>query len=88
MIEHAGFVVERWAVHVTALDLGFLVQTELVFALADGHVGMRANFDEGEPFGLSGIYLAGLYESRPLACAEAGYGDPEDGQTVVGVTNG
>jgi len=49
---------------------------------------MRANFDEGEPFGLSGIYLAGLYESRPLACAEAGYGDPEDGQTVVGVTNG
>ena len=65
-----------------------LAQTESVFALANGHVGMRANLDEGEPFGLPGTYLAGFYETRPLPYAEAGYGDPEDGQTVVNVTNG
>ena len=88
MIQHDAFVVEPWAIHETALDLGRLAQTESVFALANGHVGMRANLDEGEPFGLPGTYLAGFYETRPLPYAEAGYGDPEDGQTVVNVTNG
>ena len=88
MIQHEAFVVEPWAIHETALDLERLAQTESVFALANGHVGMRANLDEGEPFGLPGTYLAGFYETRPLPYAEAGYGDPEDGQTVVNVTNG
>ncbi len=88
MIQHDAFVVEPWALHETALDLERLAQTESLFALANGHVGMRANLDEGEPFGLPGTYLAGFYETRPLPYAEAGYGDPEDGQTVVNVTNG
>ena len=88
MIQHEGFVVEPWAVREIALDFERLAQTESVFALANGHVGMRANLDEGEPFGLPGTYLAGFYETRPLPYAEAGYGYPEDGQTVVNVTNG
>ena len=29
-----------------------LAQTESVFALSNGHIGLRANLDEGEPFGL------------------------------------
>src|SRR5205823_10600131 len=83
-----AFSVEPWAVRETELDLDRLAQTESVFALANGHLGLRANLDEGEPFGLSGTYLAGFYEVRPLPYAEAGYGYPEDGQTVVNVTNG
>ena len=88
MIQHPAFAVEPWAVRETALDLERLAQTESVFALANGHLGLRANLDEGEPFGLPGTYLAGFYETRPLPYAEAGYGDPEDSQTVVNVTNG
>ena len=88
MIQHPAFAVEPWAVRETALDLERLAQTESVFALANGHLGLRANLDEGEPFGLPGTYLAGFYETRPLPYAEPGYGDPEDGQTVVNVTNG
>src|ERR1700734_4487818 len=88
VIQHDAFVVEPWVVRETALDLDLLAQTESVFALANGHVGMRANLDEGEPFGLPGTYLAGFFETRPLPYAEAGYGYPEDGQSVVNVTNG
>jgi alpha,alpha-trehalose phosphorylase len=88
VIQHQAFAVEPWAVRETALDLERLAQTESVFALGNGHLGLRANLDEGEPFGLPGTYLAGFYEIRPLPYAEAGYGDPEDGQTVVNVTNG
>ena len=65
-----------------------LAQTESVFALSNGHVGLRGNLDEGEPHGLPGTYLNGFYELRPLPYAEAGYGYPESGQTIINVTNG
>ena len=88
MIEHPAFPVEPWAVRETELHLDNLAQTESVFALANGHIGLRGNLDEGEPYGIPGSYLGGFYEIRPLPYAEAGFGYPEDGQTVVNVTNG
>ena len=88
MIRHPAFTVEPWSVRETALHLEVLAQTESVFALGNGHIGLRANLDEGEPFGLPGTYLNGLFEYRPLPYAEAGYGNPESGQTVLNVTNG
>ena len=35
-----------------------------------------------------GTYLNGFFEARPLPYAEAGYGYPEEGQTLINVTNG
>jgi alpha,alpha-trehalose phosphorylase len=88
VIRGPGFVVEPWAVRESELHLDTLAQTESVFALANGHIGLRGNLDEGEPFGLPGTYLNGFYELRPLPYAEAGYGYPEAGQCAVNVTNG
>jgi alpha,alpha-trehalose phosphorylase len=88
MIAQATFPAESWSVRETALDLELLGQTESVFALANGHIGLRANLDEGAPFALPGTYLNSFYEQRPLPYAEAGYGYPESGQTIVNVTNG
>ncbi|UJA19474.1 glycoside hydrolase family 65 protein [Thermoleophilia bacterium SCSIO 60948] len=80
--------VEPWSLRERALDLDALARTETLFALSNGHVGLRGNLDEGEPHIIPGTYLNGFYESRPLPYAEAGYGYPEAGQTVVDVTNG
>ncbi len=88
MINHPAFSVEPWCLRETELDLAVLAQTESLFALANGHIGWRGNLDEGEPNGLPGSYLNGVYELRPLPYAEAGYGYPESGQTVINVTNG
>jgi alpha,alpha-trehalose phosphorylase len=88
MIAHPAFPVEPWSVRETTLDLDLLGQTESVFALANGHIGLRANLDEGAPFALPGTYLNSFYEQRPLPHAEPGYGYPESGQTIVNVTNG
>jgi alpha,alpha-trehalose phosphorylase len=88
MITHRIFPVEPWCLRETELDLDVLAQCESLFALANGHIGLRGNLDEGEPFGLPGTYLNSFYEMRPLPYAEAGYGFPEDGQTIVNVTNG
>ncbi len=88
MITHPAYAVEPWCLRETGLDLEVLAQSESVFALSNGHIGWRGNFDEGEPHGLPGSYLSGLFEVRPLPYAEAGYGYPEAGQTVINATNG
>ena len=88
MISEEAFPVEPWHVRETRLDLELLAQSESLFALSNGHIGLRGNLDEGEPYGLPGTYLGSFYEARPLPYAEAGYGYPEDGQTLIDVTNG
>jgi alpha,alpha-trehalose phosphorylase len=82
------FAVEPWSISETRLELDLLARTESLFALANGHIGLRANLDEGEPYAIPGTYLNSFYELRPLPYAEAGYGYPESGQTLVNVTNG
>lgn len=88
MITHPSYAVEPWCLRETQLDLGALPQSESLFALSNGHVGWRGNLDEGEPHGLPGTYLNGVYELRPLPYAEAGYGYPESSQTVINTING
>jgi alpha,alpha-trehalose phosphorylase len=82
------FAVEPWVVREPRLDLESIGQVESVFALSNGHIGLRGNLDEGEPNGMPGTYLNSFYERRPLPYAEGGYGYPESGQTIINVTNG
>ncbi|HWG64225.1 MAG TPA: glycosyl hydrolase family 65 protein [Streptosporangiaceae bacterium] len=88
MIQHDAFLVEPWCLREKHCDIDVLPQTESLFALANGHIGWRANLDEGEPHGLPGTYLNGMFEQWPLPYAEDGYGNPESGQTMINVTNG
>ncbi len=88
MIIHPCYSLETWCVRETELDLDVLDEAESIFALANGHLGLRGNLDEGEPYGLPGTYLNGYHELRPLPYAEGGYGYPESGQTMINVTNG
>src|SRR6204780_3202085 len=88
MIKQGAYGVEPWSLKESGLNMDLLAQSESVFALSNGHIGLRGNLDEGEPHGLPGTYLNSFFEQRPLPYAEAGYGYPESGQTVINVTNG
>jgi len=88
MIAQRPYPIEPWAVTETRLDLDLLPQSESLFALSNGHIGLRGNLDEGEPYGLPGTYLNSFYEQRPLPYAEAAYGYPENDQTMINVTDG
>ena len=88
MIQDGAFRTEPWRIREEKLDLDLLAQSESVLALANGHLGLRGNLDEGEPYGLPGTYLNGLHELRPLPYAEAGFGYPESGQMLINITNG
>ncbi|HZP51008.1 glycoside hydrolase family 65 protein [Actinocrinis sp.] len=88
MIEHPVFQTEPWCLRESKLDLDLLPHSESLFALSNGHIGWRGNLDEGEPHGLPGAYLNGVYELRPLPYAEAGFGYPDSGETLINITNG
>jgi alpha,alpha-trehalose phosphorylase len=88
MIKQSAYGTEPWRLVENRLDLDLLAQSESIFALSNGHIGLRGNLDEGEPHGLPGSYLNSFYEVRPLPYAEAGYGFPDTGQTAINVTNG
>jgi alpha,alpha-trehalose phosphorylase len=88
VINQQAFEGGDWSVRERELDLERLAQSESIFALSNGHLGLRGNLDEGEPTATPGTYLNGCFEERPLPYAEAGYGYPEAGQTVLNVTDG
>jgi alpha,alpha-trehalose phosphorylase len=66
VITHSAFPVEPWVVRETRLDLDLIAQSESVFTLSNGHIGLRGNLDEGEPHGIPGTYLTSFFELRPL----------------------
>jgi len=80
--------VEPWCLREQGFDVDTLGQVESLFALSNGHLGLRGNLDEGEPVAQQGTYLSGYFEEHALPYAEGGYGYPESGQTIVNVTNG
>src|SRR6266496_2488575 len=88
MIEHPAFPVEEWSIREVGLHLDTLAQTESIFALSNGHIGLRGNLDEGEPHGLPGTYLNSFYYLRSLPIFGVGVSFLCIGQTVINVTNG
>ena len=83
MSDKRSFSVEPWCVTEEKLDLDALARTESVFALSNGHIGLRGNLDEGDPHGVPGTYLNSVYEVRPIPYGESGYGyrvGPDDHQ--------
>ncbi len=88
MSTRPSFTFEPWALRETDLNLEVLARTESLFALGNGHIGLRANLDEGEPAAIPGSYFNSFYELRPLPQAETAYGNPESGQTIANITDG
>jgi alpha,alpha-trehalose phosphorylase len=88
VIDQSNYTIDPWAVREVGLRLDLLAQSESVFSLSNGHLGLRGNLDEGDPSGLPGTYLNGVHEVRPLPYAEMAYGNPEAGETVLNVTDG
>ena len=88
MISADVFAVDPWSIPEPELHLDLLGQTETIFALSNGHIGLRGNLEEGEPSYTPGTFLNSFYEIRSLPYAESAYGNPEAGQTIINVTDG
>ena len=53
---------EPWCARELELDLERMGQMESLFALSNGHIGMRESLDEGEPYDKPGTFLSGFYQ--------------------------
>lgn len=84
---------EPWTVTESSFDVETNQRDETVFAVGNGYIGIRGNFEEGYdgPPGTSlhGTYLNGFYDSSPIAYPKARhYGHPQLHQTMLNVTDG
>ena len=64
-----------------------LAQTETLFSLSNGYLGMRGNFEEGRPAFQRGTFVNGFHETWPITYGEEAYGFAKMGQTIVNVTD-
>lgn len=83
-----AFDVAPWSIGVHGFDATGLAHRESVFALSNGNIGWRGGLDEGDPCGIPGSYLNGVFEEHPMPYAEDGYGYPDVGQSAINVPNG
>jgi alpha,alpha-trehalose phosphorylase len=65
----------------------FLAVTETFFSTGNGYLGMRGNFEEGEPVAQNGTFINGFYETWPIVYGEEAYGFAKTGQTMVNITD-
>lgn len=66
-------------------------RSESVFALGNGYIGMRGNFEEGyhgkAGTSVAGNYLNGFYDSEPIVYPEGAFGFPSRNQAMLNVTD-
>lgn len=62
-----------------------LAQTETLFSVANGHLGLRGNHEEGRPAHDHSTLVAGFHETWAITHAEQAYGLAKTGQTIVDV---
>jgi len=85
------YEVDPWKVTENVFEASRNLQSETVFSLANGYIGIRGSFEEGlnasSTRSIDGIYLNGFYESVPIPHNEKGYGFAENTQTRLNVTD-
>src|SRR6516164_7032614 len=82
------YPVEPWRLVERAYNPRFVEQTETLFALSNGFLGIRAAFEEGEPSGRPATLLNGFHETWPIVYPETAFGFATTGQTIVPVPDG
>ena len=73
---------DPWQISVHGIDPRYAGLDETLFALGNGYLGLRGNYEEGLPFSSHGTFVNGLHESWLIEHPEYAYGFAEHGQTM------
>jgi len=79
------YPIDEWKILETTFYDRFLAQTETIFSIGNGYLGMRGNQDEGIPANQTGTYINGFHETWPIVYGEGAYGFAKTGQTMLNV---
>ncbi|MBW2519290.1 MAG: glycoside hydrolase family 65 protein, partial [Deltaproteobacteria bacterium] len=81
------YPINEWKIIETSFYPRFLAQTETIFSVGNGYLGMRGNHDEGIPANQTGTFINGFHETWPIVYGEGAYGFAKTGQTMLNVTD-
>ena len=81
------YPINPWKIIETSFYPRFLAQTETLFSLGNGYLGLRGNFEEGRPYFQRGTFINGFHETWPIVYSEGAYGFAKTGQTMLNVTD-
>jgi alpha,alpha-trehalose phosphorylase len=81
------YPVDAWCVIEKRFAPRYLEQSETIFTLANGYMGIRGAFEEGRPAFQSGTFINGFHETTPIVYAETAYGFAETAQTMLNVAD-
>ncbi|MBO0746911.1 MAG: beta-phosphoglucomutase family hydrolase, partial [Acidimicrobiaceae bacterium] len=79
---------DPWRLIERSYNPGYIEQTETLFALSNGYLGVRGSFEEGEPSYHPATLLNGFHETWPIMYPETAHGFATTGQTIVPVPDG
>jgi alpha,alpha-trehalose phosphorylase len=82
------YPIDPWCMRETHFAPEFLGQSETLFAVSNGYLGIRGDFEEDTLASRPGVFLNGFYETWPIVYGEEAYGFAKTGQTIVNVTDG
>ncbi|MCL2541577.1 MAG: glycoside hydrolase family 65 protein [Nocardioidaceae bacterium] len=82
-MDRTRFPADEWRLVETRFDAADLGTTESLFAVGNGYIGMRGNYEESRDAYADGTFLNGFHETWPILHAEEAFGFARVGQTIV-----
>lgn len=81
------YPIDPWSIREERLEPQLFAQSESVFTVGNGYLGLRGNFEEGSPTFQNGTYINGFYEYRPLTYGEEAFGYAKHSQVMLNLTD-
>lgn len=85
-------IISPWSIVEKKFEIENNYVNESLFAIGNGYIGMRGNFEEGylgpKGTGLNGTYINAFYESESIKYPEVAYGFADKSQTMLNITDG
>ncbi|MFV0426186.1 MAG: glycoside hydrolase family 65 protein [Beutenbergiaceae bacterium] len=82
-LDRTRFPVDEWALRETWHSGDDLGVTETLFAVGNGYLGLRGNYEEGRETHTHGTFVNGFHEEWQIRHAEEAFGFARTGQTIV-----
>ena len=79
---------DPWRLVERTYNPAYVPQTETLFALSNGYLGIRGSFEEGTPSSHPATLLNGFHETWPIVYPEPAFGFATTGQTILPVPDG
>jgi len=84
-LDRTRFPIDPWVLREVSVKASDLGQTETMFAVGNGYLGMRGNVEEGRNSFEHGTFINGFHETFQIQHPENAYGFAKVGQTIVNV---